>query len=241
MSNDPVNPFQAPSVETPYLPRAEDSRLKQPSVSLVFAKWLVICLISAAPSFVMALVLARDSVVDEIVGMFLGIFVFVGLYTFAEMRPQVQALLSDPRKRLTAKIGYGIRIGISILFPVGLYLDIAVGFISVSITTALAGGGSENDVGGFTFHFFTTLVQGTLLNLILLTLMLFIYVLVLAFHRKPDSGDSRVTPIYQTAELADLETSEADAEPEYVTAEEVVAEVVEDAQLDTPKNSDEGR
>ena len=212
MSDLQSNPFQAPLAEPSYRP--PDPETPSPPVpAKVFLKWLVICSVSAAPSFVIALMLARDGVWDEIAGMSLGIMVFVLSYTYLELRPEVQRLLSDPRKRLTAKIGYGIRIGMSILFPVGFYLDMIVGFVSVAITTSFLQGGSPDEFGGFPWHFSTTIVQGILLNIVLLTLMLLIYGLTLMFYRVD-------RPLHESVKAAEM-VKDSEVAPDKVDKSEV--------------------
>lgn len=175
-------------VQTPYRP-PEPSDEKPRSPTTVFLKWLAICGVSAGPSFVFALGLTTGvSPIDEILGMLAGIFCFVLAYTFAELRPATQRLMSDRRIRLTARIGYGIRVAMSIAFPISMFVDLWIGLISVGITSSFHTAGEPP--GGFLWHFVTTIVQGILLNIVLLALMLFIYVIVLAVYRNPPAPAS---------------------------------------------------
>lgn len=122
--------------------------------------------------------------------MLLGIFTFVLVYTFVECHPAVQRKLkSDPALRLATKIGYGTRVGISILFPIGIGVDIWVGMLAVTITGwGGARFGRSSKVSNFWaeefFSFYiTTIVQGILLNLILLGYLLVVYAIIVATGR----------------------------------------------------------
>ncbi|MCH2161383.1 MAG: hypothetical protein MK085_05870 [Phycisphaerales bacterium] len=82
---------------------------------------------------------------------------------------------SDPfyrfsRKRFvrrTLYIGYGLRVGVSMIVPLGMMVDVIPGMVSVRFVDP----GSP----GFLPTLLTTLVQGTLLNLILSILMAMIW------------------------------------------------------------------
>ena len=120
--------------------------------------------------------------------MICGILSFVFGYTLLESRPAVQRLLArDSALRLATKIGYGTRIGISILFPIGIYLDLVIGIFAVGTSEWLSSlvavgsfaptihgdGGSSG--GGFVGYFVTTVIQGVLLNVVLFGYLLIVY------------------------------------------------------------------
>jgi len=187
MSN---NPYQAPStyVDAPIAEIVDERKL--PNNGRVLLKWLVICVVSAAPSFVWGATIG-DLRLEAIVGMLMGILTFTFAYTFFELTPFAQRWLRDPFIKRTAKIGYGTRLGMSILFPIGLSMDMVVGMLALATSTTLFGQDSiaptrigEAATGpSFLWFFATTIVQGIYLNIILFVYMLVVYALVRAFSK----------------------------------------------------------
>ena len=109
-----------------------------------------------------------------------GIAVFVLAYTAAEGTSSYRLLVRQPCVRRTLLIGYGTRLVLSILFPLGLTLDMFVGMISLRIVSAvhideLSLAGQESGGPAFLVVFLTTIVQGSLLNTLLLLYMLCLY------------------------------------------------------------------
>ena len=187
MSN---NPYQAPSTiaDTPIAETVDE--IEKPNVGSVSLKWLVICAISAAPSFFWGF-LVGEQPFQAATGMILGVLTFVVGYTIFECQPFAQRLLRDRHVKRTAKIGYGTRIGISIIFPIALYLDLIVGLFAISTMSFFTGvdelglrnlQDASNEPSVLWF-FATTVVQGIYLNIILFGYMIFVYVLVRLFSR----------------------------------------------------------
>ena len=185
MSN---NPYQAPSTyaDAPTAELVEE--IKPLNVGAVLFKWLVICAVSAGPSFFWGVMIGRQQL-NAAIGMILGVLTFAAVYTVFECRPFVQRLLRNRLIKRTAKIGYGTRIAISIIFPVGLYLDMIVGFGAMMTVEALVSKANPLDGGGggppasVSWFFITTLFQGFYLNIVLFVYMLCVYVLVQLFSR----------------------------------------------------------
>ena len=193
MSDEKINPFQAPQAEIPIRPSLVDTELKPKNLVMVAVKWTVICLLAAAPSFVIAMSMtAGNYPVSAAAGMLMAILLFICAYTYAEMTPFFRRLMLDPRKKLAARITYGIRVGISIVFPIGLYLDFIIGMISVTMTGLLGGGdrelgGMQNEsaLGGLGWHFVTTIVDGLIMNFVVMGLMLIIFGICVLAMQKP--------------------------------------------------------
>ena len=190
MSSTPENPYEAPqSIEElpkPFDTLHEAELLSEPEIKIrplrsVF-KWTVICGLSAAPSFFWGA--ALGSQLPQILGMLAGILVFIALYSMADCHPMVQRFLNRRHVRLTARIGYGTRVVISIIL-VGAYLDMIVGMVAISISSTIfsdisMGPGSEGNANAvimFTSFMFTTIIQGILLNILLGCYMLVVYVI----------------------------------------------------------------
>ena len=200
MSDEKINPFQAPLVEIPIRPNLIDTELKPKNWLIVAVKWTVICIVAAAPSFVVAMSMtAQQAPVSAAAGMLVAISLFIWAYTSAEMSPFFRRQMLDRRKKVAARITYGLRVGISIVFPIGLYLDFILGMISVMTMSALLGQGgfgfAEEQNGSplavAAWHFATTILDGLIMNVIVFVLMLIIYGICVLTMQRLDYADHR--------------------------------------------------
>ncbi|MEM8733965.1 MAG: hypothetical protein AAGG44_07080, partial [Planctomycetota bacterium] len=181
------NPFAAPELADDSEIDEIRSKARGERQYLIPLKWLFVCTVSAAPSFGWGMTIGQTST-GEIVGMLAGITVFVLLYSLAEFTETVRNLKENKDLRRSLRIGYVTRIGISIFFPLGLFLDMFVGIFSVQVVTISAnalgvmeGGRGDFGVGNdFSFFFVTTLVQGVFLNCVLFAYILIIYAIMRA-------------------------------------------------------------
>lgn len=161
---------------------------RPPSYGRAFVKWSLVCIVSAAPSFFWGCITVGVGV-EQIVAMSLGIATFILGYTFLEMRPFMHRFLKMPFVRVIAKVGYGTRIIISVAFPVGMGIDLSVGIISTGITdavlqtTMVRGFDQDGFSAGFLPVYMNTIVQGILLNFILLAYMSVIWLIVWLFDK----------------------------------------------------------
>jgi hypothetical protein len=94
---------------------------------------------------------------------------------------RVRSRLQQPFVRRTVKIGYGARIVISVVFPIGLAADLYPGMLSLMVTEELFGNSK-----GFARTYATTLVQGVLLNTILSGFMGVVYGFQRAILKQPN-------------------------------------------------------
>ena len=133
------------------------------------------CGLSAAPSFFWGCTLHHAT--EHISAMLCGVGVFVLLYTALECSSVYRQLIDAPHVRRTLLIGYGTRLLMSLLFPVGLTLDMFLGVIAVSLVETAMSIPYGSDASRLTFAvvFVTTLVQGVLLNLVLVAYMALIF------------------------------------------------------------------
>lgn len=174
MSSNPYSSPQCVPIETAVLVKPE--RRSRPFRAL--GRWTLICCISAAPSFFWGCALHRGF--EHVVGMVGGILVFVLGYTVLECTHYYQQIITRPHMHRTALIGYGTRILISVLFPVGLAVDMMTGVISVAIIQSVSPTNSVelSDAGASASAFavfLTTVVQGILLNFMLFAYMICVY------------------------------------------------------------------
>lgn len=173
----------------------KDDPNRPPSYGRAFVKWSLVCIVSAAPSFFWGCITVGAGA-EQIVAMSLGIATFILGYTFLEMRPFMQRFLKRPFVRVIAKVGYGTRIIVSIAFPVGMGIDLWVGLASTTITdvllqtTLVRGFDQDGFSAGFIPVYMNTIVQGILLNFILLAYMSVIWLIVWLFDKATNRKQS---------------------------------------------------
>lgn len=136
--------------------------------------WTIVCAASAAPSYMWA-----SSEFDRR-AMIVGVCLFVLAYTALTSTAAFERFHNRPFMRRTLYIGYGARLAASLLFPVGMGLDMLPGMLSVSITRAVLG-----NPHSFAGTLATTVVQGTLLNLLLCAFMGCVYAVQKMFMQPP--------------------------------------------------------
>ncbi len=166
-------------------------------------RWTLICCISAAPSFFWGCAIHQG--IQSVLAMLAGILVFVLGYTLVECTHYYQQIVTRPHVHRTVLVGYASRILVSVIFPVGLAIDMVIGAASVSIVENISPLNSHQvtEVGsaatGFNV-FLTTVVQGALLNLALFGYMLGVYGLLVVIAKVRERARQ------QTHEVA-IETS----------------------------------
>ena len=151
--------------------------------------WTLVCVVSAAPSFLWGLSTIAGS---QVLAMLTGVVIFIALYTFGDQWTQHWEWRRDKSVRLALKIGYVTRLAISVIFPVGGFLDMFCGLFSVSAVEFVTGndvmwdvGPNESEVFGVSFLFtlITTLVQGCILNVVLFGYVLVVWGIVVLVQR----------------------------------------------------------
>ena len=152
--------------------------------------WLLVCSAAAAPSFY----IAAENGFDR-GAMVVGVLCFAFLYTAASgTRAFAGRYARDAALRTTMYLGYGIRCGLALAFPVSWMVDMVPGMISTGLI-----GSTELPPKAFAATLLTTLVQGVLLNLILAFFMAVAYPIVRAFMRRPtESRGFAVIPLAAT-------------------------------------------
>ena len=192
MDEQEPNPFATPSVaiESAIPEFDPDVQMRDFHFGKSLAKWMLICFVSGAPSFLIAFNLGPEYIFQA-VAMASGIMTFVAVYVFIESREATRRMLMDRSLRIAVRVGYITRVAISVIFPVALIVDMFCGVFSVGITSSLLGGdfgprprGYDESQGlAFTFAWFylTTLVQGVMLNIVLGAYTLIVYAFVLLF------------------------------------------------------------
>jgi hypothetical protein len=128
-------------------------------------RWFGICTLSAVPSFLVGLAVTGG----RWDAMLVGIFLFSLAYTFADYLTARQSWRKKRLIRRTLRTMYGTRIAITIIFPVGYFLDVCCGFASLYLTQAITGPefASGDQYADFFPTLLTTLVQGAVMNVVL--------------------------------------------------------------------------
>ncbi|MBC8354961.1 MAG: hypothetical protein H8E66_23535 [Planctomycetes bacterium] len=183
-----LNPYLSPQsvpIEAAVLVKPE--RRSRPLRAL--GRWTLVCCISAAPSFFWGCAMHRGA--EHVVGMICGILVFVLAYTVVECSHHYQQIITRPHMHRTALVGYGTRILISVIFPIGLAVDMMTGVVSVAIVQNISPANSaelsEAGASASTFSvFLTTVVQGILLNILLFAYMVCVYAVLRVMARVRD-------------------------------------------------------
>src|SRR5262245_8441909 len=87
--------------------------------------WSVICIISAIPSFIWAASGFHRG------AMAFGVALFIIAYTAATSTSIFERFHDRPHIRTTLYVGYFARLGLSVVFPLGMALDLISGLVSV--------------------------------------------------------------------------------------------------------------
>ncbi|HLL89274.1 MAG TPA: hypothetical protein VK324_08215 [Tepidisphaeraceae bacterium] len=145
-----------------------------PTVLRRLLLWTVVCSVSAAPAFVFA------SGQFDRQAMVLGVGLFVVAYTAATSLPGFERFHARPFVRRTLYIGYGARLVASIAFPIGMWIDIVVGMMSIGAAERLGLTGH-----GFRTTLLVTCAHGAILNAGIGVLMLVAYALQRAMCKPP--------------------------------------------------------
>lgn len=208
------NPFQPPQTAPIPAKQTAPDELKRPNLARSFVTWATVVTIAALPSFLWGLSLVGG---EQVTAMLLGIACFIAIYTALDQTQLAARMRNTPNLRLALRIGYGTRIAVSILFPVGMFIDLFTGMVSVScvggVQASLDQGMQELD-RSFIFTFATTMLQGFLANCVLGTYTGLVFLIIhLArggnYPAQP-SAESEILPEDDTLRPTDGEASGGD-------------------------------
>jgi hypothetical protein len=149
--------------------------------------WTIICSVSAAPSFILA------SSEFNRAAMVVGVLIFIALYTIGTSTEAFARFHRRPFVRRTLYMGYGLRLALSMLLPLGfvngnrmggavvvLFADVFPGLLSLRCIETI---GLEPK--SFAGTLATTIVQGALLNAIIFAVMAVLYAFQRVFMTPP--------------------------------------------------------
>lgn len=115
--------------------------------------------------------------------MLVGIGLFIVGLTAITCTEAFERRLRRPHVRATLYTGYGVRMALSLAFPLSFLVDIWQGVVTMATAEALGLGST-----GFTSALVHTVIQGGLMNLIVGVFMSIVYVGLRLFVRPPSGG-----------------------------------------------------
>ena len=128
------------------------------SIQRRFILWLTLCVVCSIPSYLLA---SSNSYLP--LALSLAIISFAVLMTCITSLPRFYELSRIPYMRKSMYVGYGIRIALSIIFPVGFFIDALTGILTMHMIDTLSAIATKR---GFVSAFIGTLIQGTLMNVV---------------------------------------------------------------------------
>ena len=134
------------------------------------ALWTLICCVSAAPSFYWADHNGTNGARFDRSAMVVGVALFIVAYTALTSTTAFERFHNRPFVRRTLYIGYGVRLALSLAFPIGMGADLFPGLLSVSLV-------EKSGLRPYSFEgtLATTVVQGAILNVLVFLFMLLVY------------------------------------------------------------------
>jgi NADH:ubiquinone oxidoreductase subunit 6 (subunit J) len=186
----PTNPFAPPrQVDLDLAAEPTPLPIAQPrSWAASLAIWSLVCIISAAPSFAWGF---WTIATHQIMAMLVGIGIFIAIYTCVDQLTQASRWRRHRPVSLTLKVGYATRILISLIFPIGASIDVICGLFSIGIVQTVVPSLIRNMKDGSDFGenatflgaLLVTLIQGSILNLVLFAYMLLVLAVVVMSQR----------------------------------------------------------
>ncbi len=128
--------------------------------------WTIVCSTMAIPS----LMLAQSGDYDGW-AMGLGICIFIVIFTIVGASDFVRQLMRRPFVRTTCYIGFAARMVISLIFPMGMLVDVWTGAVSAAVGEIVF----HKDPTGFAATLVITLMQGVWLTMLLGAFMALVY------------------------------------------------------------------
>ena len=112
--------------------------------------------------------------------MLVGISLFIAIYLVIWNLMPGKSLFTNYHIAWAVRIAYGIRLTIAVIFPIGMAADLIPGMASVNLINA-----NINRNSGFAETLAITMVQGTLLHVMIALFALVVYPFVRFSKKKP--------------------------------------------------------
>jgi hypothetical protein len=167
------NPYVAPQHTAPAAGTGETGAFTRPALWRVTLTWLGLCAIGGAPSFVLAMSVVSHPL--RVPTMLLGVLLFALICVIVHLYIAAPRLRRMPRLRAAVRTAYSLRVVATMLMPFGWFFDMSCGAASVQLANSLFGS-VDRHPGTILF---TVLLQGVLLNAVLLALIPPLYAVIL--------------------------------------------------------------
>ncbi|WP_158231104.1 hypothetical protein [Rhodopirellula bahusiensis] len=157
-----------------------------PSLPYTVFRWTLVCSIAAIPSFVVGLSVTQG----QVLAMVTGVVIFAAGYVWADLVTRARPWRRYRNMTITLRTVYVLRLVASVIFPAGMFLDMFTGMFAVLLVGSVTQADATTGFGYIT-TVFTTLVQGILLNVLLMVLALCVYPIVRLTGRSRESRKRR--------------------------------------------------
>jgi hypothetical protein len=157
-----LNPYEAVAIAPPI--RSEDSQEERVFVwwkSILV--WMLVCWISAAPSFFIATGIVN---VQRWPALVAGVLTFVAGYIFADYRTSRWKFRQRKPVRYALITTYVIRMVISVIFPIAFIVDMMCGMVSSIVLYPIGLDVPKHDLSIGAVYLWTV-AQGAVLNVVL--------------------------------------------------------------------------
>lgn len=185
-----INPY-SPAVEIETGEDGPSERLSvaeksdHPSLQMTILRWTVMCTVAAAPSFFLGLTVTRG----RAGGMVAAILTFIGLYVAADLITRHWPIRRNRLVRRTLVIVYFSRIAVSVLFPIGTFIDMFTGILMAQLIGDYmapfrdASPTLQGETMLFWLSYRLTFIQATLMNLVLVVWGILCLPFIAAYYR----------------------------------------------------------
>ena len=132
MDDPSQNPYAAPSelADLPTLEEREGNRAR-PTFGNALFRWSLVCIVSAGPSFFLGCLTIGNHWVG-VPAMIFGVALYAVAYASLDIRPIWRQWMSNKVTRNCIIAAYGVRVLVSIAFPVGIANDMWAGMFSLT-------------------------------------------------------------------------------------------------------------
>ncbi|WP_047813523.1 hypothetical protein [Rhodopirellula islandica] len=144
-----------------------------PTIPRTILRWTLVCSIAAIPSFVIGFTVTQG----QFWGMVTGIVIFIVGYVWADLVTRSQSWRHSRQIAATLRTVYVLRLVASVILPAGMIVDMFSGMLAVMIVAGVRQFETESEFG-FLSAVCTTLVQGVLLNVVLLIVAFCVFPIV---------------------------------------------------------------
>lgn len=167
---NPYSPAREVEVDPSPTPAVTNNPAENfPSIERTILRWIAVCGLAAAPSFVLGLAITGG----QVFGMLLAILTFICFYIAGDLISRHWPIRRNIVVRRTLVFVYVTRIVISVIFPVGIYVDIMTGS-GMMVVLEISGEQTPppdatmgDEIAAIWLHYRMTFVHAIFMNILL--------------------------------------------------------------------------